>query len=78
MFTSITNKIKFADIVSRFGGLTDNQLLAVFGYPPFEGGDIRHQSLNYVNREIADKYQLGKINAAAMGEEENGQNQKQA
>ncbi len=77
MFTSITNKIKFADIVSRFGGLTDNQLLAVFGYPPFEGGDIRHQSLNYVNREIADKYQLGKINAAAMGEE-NGQNQKQA
>ncbi len=76
MFTSIENKIKFADIVSRFGGLTDNQLLAVFGYPPFEGGDIRHQSLNYVNREIADKYQLGKIATTAKGEESNGKEQK--
>lgn len=25
---------------------------------PFEGGDVRHMSLNYINRDIADQYQL--------------------
>lgn len=60
MFTSIANKIKAADILTRLGTLTDNQVLGIFGYPPFEGGDIRHISLNYINREIADQYQLSK------------------
>lgn len=67
MFTNTANKIKAVDIMSQRGTLTDNQILAVFGYPPFEGGDIRHQSLNFINREIADTYQLsrnrGKENA---------------
>lgn len=67
MFTSTSNKIKVADILTRIGGLTDNEVLGIFGYPPFDGGDIRHQSLNFVNRDIADQYQLarnkGKENA---------------
>lgn len=60
MFTNTANKIKAVDIMSQRGTLTDNQILAVFGYPPFEGGDIRHQSLNFINREIADTYQLSR------------------
>ena len=60
MFTNMTNKIKAVDILTRIGVLQDNQVLNIFGYPPFEGGDVRHISLNYINREIADQYQLSK------------------
>ena len=35
----------------------------MFGLPPFEGGDIRLRSLNYVNANIADEYQLTKASA---------------
>jgi HK97 family phage portal protein len=61
MFTNMANKIKAVDILSRIGVLTDNQVLGIFGYAPFEGGDIRNKSLNYINRDIADSYQLSKI-----------------
>lgn len=60
LFTNTKNKIAVADILGNRGALTDNQLLALFGYPPFEGGDKRHMSLNFINRDIADKYQLSK------------------
>nr|DAF09363.1 MAG TPA: portal protein [Caudoviricetes sp.] len=61
LFTNTKNKIAVADILGNRGALTDNQLLALFGYPPFEGGDTRHMSLNFINREIADKYQMNKF-----------------
>lgn len=54
------NKIQVSTILTNIGALTDNQTLAIFGYPPFEGGNIRHQSLNYVNRDMADAYQMMK------------------
>lgn len=60
MFTNMKNKIAAVDVLSNVGTLTDNQILGIFGYPPFEGGDIRHISLNYINRDIADTYQLSK------------------
>lgn len=60
LFTNTKNKIAVADILGNRGALTDNQLLDLFGYPPFEGGDIRHISLNFINREIADEYQMAK------------------
>ncbi|MFR4670424.1 MAG: phage portal protein [Intestinibacter bartlettii] len=37
LFTNTKNKIAVADILGNRGALTDNQLLALFGYPPFEG-----------------------------------------
>ena len=58
MYMNTANKINAVDILTRLGTITDNEVLAVFGYPPFEGGDIRHMSLNYINRDIADQYQL--------------------
>ena len=61
MFTNMKNKISAVDVLSSRGTLTDNQILAIFGYPPFEGGDVRHMSLNYINREIADQYQMSKV-----------------
>lgn len=61
LFTNTKNKIAVADILGNRGALTDNQLLELFGYPPFEGGDTRHMSLNYINRDIADQYQMNKF-----------------
>lgn len=58
MYMNTANKIQAADILTRLGTLMDNQVLAIFGYPPFEGGNVRKQSLNYINRDIADQYQL--------------------
>lgn len=57
-YTTIENKIKFVDIVSSRGTLTDNQILAIFGYPPFEGGNVRKQSLNFIDTSIANDYQM--------------------
>lgn len=42
------------------GALTDNQILGLYGLPPYAKGNVRKQSLNYINAEIADEYQLGK------------------
>lgn len=67
MFMNTANKIAAMDILTRLGTLTDNQVLAVFGYPPFEGGDVRNKSLNYINREIADQYQLSKNTNSMKG-----------
>lgn len=61
------NKIQVATILTNIGSLTDNQVLAIFGYPPFDGGNIRHQSLNYVNRDMADAYQM--LNAGGRKKE---------
>lgn len=58
VYTSMANKIAAVDILSSRGTLTDNQILAIFGYPPFEGGNKRKQSLNYINAELADSYQM--------------------
>lgn len=71
MYMNTANRINAADILTRVGTLTDNQVLAIFGYPPFDGGDVRHMSLNYINRDIADQYQLAK-SAKKKGVEENG------
>ena len=60
LFTSMTNKIAAVDILSSRGTFTDNQILSVFGYPPFEGGNKRKQSLNYINAELADSYQMNR------------------
>lgn len=60
MYMNTANKINAATILTNLGTLTDNQVLAIFGYPPFDGGNIRKQSLNYINRDIADQYQISK------------------
>lgn len=61
LFSNIKNKIAVADILGNRGALTDNMMLAMFGYPPFEGGDKRHMSLNFINRDLADTYQASKV-----------------
>lgn len=58
LFTNTKNKIAAADVLGNRGALTNNQLLELFGYPPYEGGDIRVMSLNYIDATLATEYQL--------------------
>ena len=47
-----------ATLLRDVGAVTNNQLLAMFGLPPYEGGNRRLQSLNYSDVEIANTYQM--------------------
>ena len=58
LFTNTKNKIAVADILGNRGALTNNELLSLFGYPPYEGGDIRNMSLNYIDTNYASEYQM--------------------
>lgn len=62
-YYSTTNKIQLATIAQNTGLMSLNQINDMFGIPPFEGGDRRLQSLNYVNVDIVDQYQIesGKV-----------------
>ncbi len=57
-YMSNNDKIQLATIAMNIGNMTKNQINDMFGLPPFEGGDARTQSLNYVNSDLADQYQL--------------------
>ena len=65
LFTNIKNKIAAADILGGRGALTNNMLLDLFGYPPYAEGNVRLQSLNYVDVNIAEQYQLTRARAEA-------------
>lgn len=73
LFTNSKNKTNIADILGNRGALTNNALLDMFGYPPYEGGNARFVNLNYINSDIANSYQMKK---AGMGETSNGNTEK--
>lgn len=50
--------IEQSKILGERGAITNNQLLAMIGLPPYEGGDVRLMSLNYVDVKIANQYQM--------------------
>lgn len=64
LFTNIKNKIAAADILGNRGALSNNMLLDLFGYPPYEGGHVRFMSLNYVDVNIANEYQMTRAKIA--------------
>jgi len=61
IYSSIANKVKVVEILSPVGALSVNEVRAMFGLPPVEGGDTRYVSLNYVNSNYATDYQMGKL-----------------
>ena len=72
LFTNTKNKIAVADILGNRGSVTNNELLDLFGYPPYEGGNERYMSLNYVDVKIANEYQMkraGSIKTNIGGED---------
>ncbi|MDQ7095951.1 phage portal protein [Desulfosporosinus sp. PR] len=56
----VKNKLAILDGLGNRGALTNNELLALFGIEPYEGGDRRFVSLNYIDADIANEYQLAR------------------
>ena len=60
-FARTADKLAVVKYLSEIGGLQLDQALTTLGYPPIGGeeGKRRIQTLNVVNAEKADEYQLG-------------------
>lgn len=67
IFMDMKQKLEFSNLMGDRGALTNNQLLAIFGLPPYDGGDVRYMSLNYCDVNIANQYQLNKAGAEKGG-----------
>jgi HK97 family phage portal protein len=69
-YMSPSVKMELANLAKETGIMTLNQINEMFGIEPFEGGNRRLQSLNYVNIEDVDAYQKSK---AGVKEDDDGQ-----
>lgn len=58
-YASNQTKINLANILLDRGVLSANEVREIFNLAPFEGGDKRIVSLNFVDASIANQYQLG-------------------
>lgn len=58
MYLSTAAKLNLIKTAGEQGLLSDDQKLALLGYPPIPGGNRITQSLNYVDRSIINIYQL--------------------
>ena len=72
-YASLDDKIKLVKEVGAMGLLTVDQALNILDLPPIGGeeGKKRMQSLNYINADIADIYQLGRTTQNQKGDGQN-------
>ena len=60
---TVDQKLEMVRLLGDSGSLYENEKRRAFGLPPLpELEGVRMQSLNYVNIEIATKYQVGADN----------------
>lgn len=59
-YLSTDAKVKMTLALKELGVLNGDTLCNIFNLPSIPNGNIYLQSLNYVNKDIADQYQLGK------------------
>lgn len=57
-YASTANKVSMVKELGALGLLTTNEARELFDLPPIEDGDRRLVSLNYINADKADEYQL--------------------
>lgn len=72
MGTGYATRVNIINMTKELGLLTINEQREILGYAPIEGGDKRLASLNFVNADKQDEYQIGD-NGNQEGSEENGQ-----
>lgn len=60
MGASLSTCVQVLNATKDTGELTTNERREILGYPPVDGGDVRQVSLNYVNADSQNEYQLGK------------------
>ena len=63
---SVDSKKAIADILGNRGAVTNNFLLQMFGQEPYDGGNVRIASLNYVNANLMDTYQMARAGIDAQ------------
>ena len=73
-FMSVASKIKVCETLIPTGGMTINEIRAIFGYAGIEGGDERLISLNFVKAKDQSLYQTGNNDNLLKGGEENEKN----
>jgi len=66
-YMSAADKKELAVLAEETGILDLNGIAEMFGIEPFEGGDRRLQSLNYVNMKLVDEYQINKTGEKNSG-----------
>jgi HK97 family phage portal protein len=70
IFMTITQKIEMVNLLTPTGALFENEKRAIFGLrpdPALEGK--RFMSLNWINADNADQYQVGKVKVDVVDEE---------
>ncbi len=67
MYLSAKARLELIKTAGEQGLLTDDQKLAIIGYPPLAdgSGNRRTMSLNYIDTELANEYQLKQATTAA-------------
>lgn len=63
---SVESKKNIAEILGNRGAVTDNFLLQIFGLEPYDGGNVRKMSLNYIDSQYATDYQLARAGIDAQ------------
>lgn len=63
---SVESKKNIAEILGNRGAVTDNFLLQLFGLEPYDGGNVRKMSLNYIDSQYATDYQLARAGIDAQ------------
>ena len=68
MYLSTSSKLELLKTTGEQGLLTDDQKLAILGYPPLSdgSGNRRTISLNFVSTDIANQYQLARARAGTI------------
>lgn len=69
-YLSTGSKMNILKTMGEQGLLTDNQKLALMGYPPIPGGDRITQSLNYIDVRLVNQYQMQTKKKAVIEDEE--------
>lgn len=69
-YLATADKMNLANLAKETGNMTLNQVNEMFGIEPFEQGNRRLQSLNYVNIEDIDAYQKSKAGVKEGGNDE--------
>lgn len=73
-YLSTSDKIQLTDLATKTRLMTLNQINEMYGMEPFEGGNVRMQSLNYAESSIVNQYQMsgGKL-TTQKGDEGNSE-----
>lgn len=69
-YLSTTSKLNLIKTAGEQGLLSDNQKLALLGYPPIPGGDRITQSLNYIDVRLINQYQMQNKTKAVIEDDE--------